>query len=318
MSDHSVNIKPEIIAEAAEWLVEIQEAPLSAKKQQVFEQWRSQSAAHQLAWQQAIQLQKCLADTPYVIKQQVLDDQGQQKYLSKFLVLVLCCSTLSIAAFYAQQQAIFADYRTAYGEQQKIILEDGTQIILNSKTAIDVQYTTTERNITLRYGEIYITTAKDQTEYHRPFKVLGKYGSIQALGTQFDVEQRKDQTQVAVLEHAVLIKNQHGQQLKLNAGQKIQFNAKQIQMAQSIEPLNYTWRNGLIVADRMSLAQFALAIEKNYGVHVEFSPELEKLIISGTYPTQDLNSLLASLGNAYHLNINHSIFGKKIKLSKID
>src|SRR5690606_29021742 len=58
-------------------------------------------------------------------------------------------------------------YRTAVGEQRKITLADGSQILLNTHTEIDVVFNESQRLIELRHGEILVTTAKDNLPVSR-------------------------------------------------------------------------------------------------------------------------------------------------------
>lgn len=314
MKQKTVQIPSHLIAEAAEWLVEIQEGQLNAEQQQKFEQWKNQSAEHQRAWQQAEQLQRYLNDVTDDVGEQIFDDHQHKKFNGKFLSIILLTAGTAITAYYAQQQAWLADQRTAYGEQRSVILEDGSKLILNSKTAIDIDFSATERNIKLHYGEIFIQTAKDQQQRPRLFKVLNQDGSILALGTQFNVAQQENQTQVAVLEHAVLIENKSGQKYQLSAGEQTQFDKQHIGTNYAINTLDFAWHHHLIVADRISLTQFSQQIEKHYGYSVEVDSALKDLIISGTYPSNDLDTLINSLSQPYKLEIKQNKFLNKIMI----
>ncbi|WZB77253.1 FecR domain-containing protein [Achromobacter insuavis] len=69
-----------------------------------------------------------------------------------------------------------ADARTATGEQRRMQLADGTRLLLNTATAVDIQYTAEQRVIWLRAGEILLTTGKDPAPVHRPFIVRTAQG----------------------------------------------------------------------------------------------------------------------------------------------
>ena len=315
-SDEQSNtrLNPKIIAEAASWLVELHSAEGDAQLQQQFQAWYQQSEAHQLAWQQAQQLQQSFKNLPRSLKQQVLDDQTP-RYLNKFMLVAVLTGSVAIAG-YTVQQHYFADYRTATGQPKHIRLEDGTRISLNGKTAIDVDYTAEHRQIRLHYGEVFVHTAAESRVQKRPFSILAKHGEVQALGTQFDVKQQAQSTQVAVLEHAVMISNAAPQPLRLQAGQATVFDSHTIATPQAIKYFDYAWKDGLIVADRMPMQQFAAEIEKYYPIKVELAPELQTLIISGTYVNNDLDALLSALAEAYHLQLGRHYFGKKVLISK--
>ncbi len=97
----------------------------------------------------------------------------------------------------------WADYRTSVGQRRRIELADGTQINLNTHTAIDVAFDGHQRLIRLREGEVLIHTGTRGG--HLPFYVETHQGRVQALGTRFTVRQLPDATRVGVLEERVEI-----------------------------------------------------------------------------------------------------------------
>jgi transmembrane sensor len=78
----------------------------------------------------------------------------------------------------------FADYSTSPGQQRQITLADGSQITLNTDSAISVDFDPQQRRIRLIAGEAYFTIAPDNG---RPFVVTTDEGEVQALGTAFDI-----------------------------------------------------------------------------------------------------------------------------------
>src|SRR5690606_11580505 len=106
--------------------------------------------------------------------------------LLKGLVLAVGGGMLSYGGYrHAHTAGWTADYRTATGEQRRSVLADGTQLQLNTASAVDVAYDANSRRLVLREGEILITTAPDPAG--RPFFVQTPQGIVQALGTRFSV-----------------------------------------------------------------------------------------------------------------------------------
>ncbi|MER1156796.1 FecR domain-containing protein, partial [Pseudomonas aeruginosa] len=48
-----------------------------------------------------------------------------------------------------------ADYLTAVGERRDLVLEDGSQVEMNTDSAVDVRYDAGQRLLRLYRGEIY-------------------------------------------------------------------------------------------------------------------------------------------------------------------
>ncbi|OEY97495.1 FecR family protein [Acinetobacter qingfengensis] len=315
MSESEIDSR--ILSEVAYWLMLMQDQPLDAEQQQQFEQWKHQSPKHQQAWQKAEKLQQRMQAVPKQISKKTLQASHQRHIPWGKLVVVLAlgCSIASMIHI-ANQQAWMADYRTPYGEQRHIQLEDGSIIILNSKTAIDIHYTAQQRQIILHYGEIFIETGKEQSHY-RPFTVLGKHGVIRSLGTQFNVDQKAQQTTVAVIEHAINVKTANQKQQKLvSEGQQVSFDNSHIQTVQTLEPNTLMWRKGLLVSNRTSLKQFAEQIHRYYGIQVEVAADSQHILISGTYSTANLERLLNNLEDTYQLHTEYNFWGNKLLIKK--
>lgn len=94
------------------------------------------------------------------------------------------------------------EINTASGEQRTLSLEDGSVVTLNTHTALRIDYSTRERNLTLESGEAVFKVAHDAS---RPFIVHTPTASVRALGTQFNVYQRATDTLVSVIEGRVQV-----------------------------------------------------------------------------------------------------------------
>lgn len=91
-------------------------------------------------------------------------------------------------------------YSTGIGEQRTVQLADGSTVELNARSAIQVQITEHERNVTLLDGQAFFRVAKDK---QRPFIVRAGDAQVRAVGTEFDVYKRQSATIVTVVEGRV-------------------------------------------------------------------------------------------------------------------
>lgn len=94
-----------------------------------------------------------------------------------------------------------ADAITATGERREVALPDGSIALLNTASAIAVDYHR-GRRIRLLRGEAAFTVAPDPAH---PFVVEAADGTVTALGTRFLVRRDGDETRVAVTEHSVRV-----------------------------------------------------------------------------------------------------------------
>ncbi len=93
-------------------------------------------------------------------------------------------------------------YATAIGQQQSTTLADGSVVLLNTNSQINVNYNNEYRNIRLLQGEVHFTVAKGAA---RPFRVYAGNGRVQAVGTAFSVYLKDNTIDVTVTEGKVVL-----------------------------------------------------------------------------------------------------------------
>ena len=112
-------------------------------------------------------------------------------------------------------------------EIRALTLPDGTRLTLSTGTAIDLRFDANARLVLLLAGEILVATAPDPAATPRPFRVRGRHGTVQALGTRFTVREDDEDARVAVFEGAVEIRPAGAPDaaIRLDAGQGSRFPA---------------------------------------------------------------------------------------------
>ncbi len=147
--------------------------------------------------------------------------------LSWFQPAVFASLIILIASFIVPQQStllqqFFSDYSTGTGEIEQHILADGSQIILDSNTALSIDYSDDQRKILLHQGRAHFTVNKDS----RPFIVASESFVIKALGTVFQVYRKTvKQTRISVQLHAVAIQDTATGQAPLTLSSGYQLDA---------------------------------------------------------------------------------------------
>jgi len=103
---------------------------------------------------------------------------------------------------FGPNRAFNEQFQTAIGEQQTINLPDGSEIVLNTSSALQVTYTRDARTIQLDRGEAYFQVASNKK---RPFSVETEKGGVTAVGTAFTVRLDADEMSVVVTEGRVAL-----------------------------------------------------------------------------------------------------------------
>ncbi|MBC7369209.1 MAG: FecR domain-containing protein [Undibacterium sp.] len=100
---------------------------------------------------------------------------------------------------------------TAVGAFEKFDLPDGSVAQLNTDSAIDTDFTPTERRVRIVRGEVFFTVTKNPA---RPFIVTAGAVAVRAVGTAFNVRRRDTAVEVLVTEGRVRVDDSHlGQSL---------------------------------------------------------------------------------------------------------
>ncbi|MCE6981900.1 hypothetical protein EI534_32060, partial [Pseudomonas frederiksbergensis] len=130
-----------------------------------------------------------------------------------------------------------------------LTLADGSQLVLDTASAVDIRFDAQQRLIRLRHGRVFLTSGKDSRQ--RPLRVETAQGLVEALGTRFSVVQREAASQVEVFEQAVRINPHQAPARRLDAGQRCQFDSHAVHATQAVASSEAAWTSGhLIVEDR--------------------------------------------------------------------
>ncbi|EIU3515324.1 FecR domain-containing protein, partial [Pseudomonas aeruginosa] len=184
-----------------------------------------------------------------------------------------------------------ADYATGVGERRRLALADGSRLELNSDTAVDVRFDAGERRLLLLRGEIQLSTGQDP----RPLHVYSAEGRLRPVGTRFDVRQFAERTRVAVHEGAVQVENHAGQGLLLPSGRQLDFDRERLGVPQPLPVGSGAWTDGMLVAAGIRLDEFLAEVARYRPGRLGCDPRIGGLRISGSYPLDDSERILAAL-----------------------
>lgn len=296
----------EVFEAAASWYVQFQADPPTLAEQKAWQLWIESDPTHLAAWNQVEQLQRHLGTLPQDFKRRALNN-GQPR--RQVLKLCLLAAGAGFVGWNVQQHTslgnVWAEYKTGIGQRRSLALADGSQIQLNTDTAIDVSFDATQRLVRLHSGEILIRTGKlgDQ----RPFFVETQHGRIQALGTRFSVHQSSGSTRVGVLEDRVSVQpgDLSTAAMILNAGESADFDRRHIGLIHPFKTAEVAWTHGqLIVLDaRLGDVLEALGRYRRGVLHCD--ARARDLRISGTFRLDSTDAVLANLQASLPIKISY-------------
>lgn len=308
------NIPAHVAQAAVEWMVTLQSRPLASGALEKWEHWRKAHPDHERAWERIETMNSRFERLSYSPAASALAhatlappaSRGRRRAMQVLAVALFTGSTawgLHTATPWPER---LADLRTARGERRILLLDDGTQLVLNTGSAVDVRFSRSERRLRLLTGEIYIATNQDPASVTRPFLVETRDGEALALGTRFSVQQYPEATRVAVFEGAVRLQpaQQTAEPRVLSAGEQADFMRTVSLPAHRIEESTPHWVDGVIVANGMRLADFLAELSRYSEAPLTCDASVAGLRISGTYPVADVGKVLDTLSAALSLRID--------------
>ena len=300
------DISPAVAQQAVSWLLEMQEGSLTAGRQKAWQLWLNGSAEHQRAWAHIQRVNQRLGGLSSPLAHATLGapQSGSRRHALKLLLLL---GAGSIAGWSLRDQIalqpLLADYNSGVGEQRKVALSDGSQIQLNTASAVDVKYDAQQRLIRLLSGEILITASADT----RPLNLLTAEGSVKVTtgNSRFNLRQLNGRTQLAVFAGVVELApgERAGTGLIVQAQQQVTFSRDAWDSVGPVDASSGAWADGMLVASRMKLSDFLGELGRYRRGRLNCDAKVANLLISGSYPLTDSERILDMLEIALPVRI---------------
>jgi transmembrane sensor len=314
-------------AEAAEWVVILEDEELSDADLERFRQWRDTSEHHQETFKRLAALWGVL-DRLEELEDLALSPSNQALKHDKPRVFALGfkgafkLAAAAAALFGIAWTALILrpspaagfeqTYATLIGEQSEVSLPDGSELVLNTASQIEVQFTDESRNVVLVSGEAFFDVASDPA---RPFSVYANGGAVRAIGTAFSVRLRDDKIDVAVSEGQVALFSAAANldpvatstflpasaepMIELVAGQQVVFK-ETIETIDTVDEAalfkKLSWRDGMLSFSGDPLSEMIEEVSRYTETEIEIADEaLRSLPIAGYFRAGEVDSVLEAV-----------------------
>ena len=357
-----LNDPKQINEEAADWLIRLDgDTPLSASEVETLVAWMNRSPVHRDKLHQLAQMWDKLniltelavplnqrTKTPSASGWRLFSGGGEARGEG---VLAMPSSVMAMAATLVVTVALlFATgvfsvaldktngrYSTAIGKQQSLPLADGSQLILNTGSTIDVRFNDQYRDIILLQGEVHFDVAKNK---EKPFRVFAGKGRVQAVGTAFTVYRVNNQAvDVTVTEGKVALASVEQTSLAspsdpvpanppaenlgtLMAGQGASISTDKNPEGSAVldnvaiyteEELQrrLAWHKGMLLFSGEPLAEVVEKISRYTELEIIIPQQKVRAIaVGGQFPVGDTESMLDVLEATFALNIERGAQGR--------
>ncbi|MFJ2690965.1 FecR domain-containing protein [Pseudomonas sp. NPDC087336] len=292
------------IGAASRWYARLRSGIATEADLAAWNDWLGADPAHRQAWQRMIDVGEQMASVPGSLAAPALRgaDRSRRQVLRSVLVLVSAGSLGWLGWQSETSRNLFADFRTAVGERREFRLADGSVLLLNTDTSVNLRFDGHQRVLELLRGEIQVTTAVDPLQ--RPFKVLTRHAEVLALGTRFIVRSDEQGGGVAVIEKAIEVRSAGaGSTVRVDAGQSLDFDGHSLGGVRRNDASVGAWQQGSIIAINRPLAELMADLSRYRPGVLRCDPRIAQLKVSGAFPIDDTDLALAALESGFSLRI---------------
>lgn len=314
--DDGVVLDARIVEQAVAWYVRRASGLPLPEADAAFMAWHAAHPDHARAWQRLQSMGGLLRGStdrvPAPLARAALAQaQGVPR---RRLLKTLAWAGIGGSALYLVQDEVpwrsqlaraLADTRTATGERRDLVLADGTRLLLNTATAVDIRFDAQRRLIVLQAGEIRVVTAHDPPG--RPFMVSTRDGTLTPVGTRFTV--RRDEvlddaqgsTRLAVEQGAVQIRVASAastEPVLVRAGEQARFTRGAVDARAPLDEAAQSWTDGKLSAERMRLADLLIELGRYRPGRLSCDSAVADLRVTGVWSLADVEAtdrVLASL-----------------------
>ena len=189
------------------------------------------------------------------------------------------------------------DFTSKINSQETVLLPDDSKVILaqNSKFQFNNWFWSFDRTTKL-FGKAYFDVDKGKT-----FTVKTDLGTVQVLGTRFDVESRDSIFKVVCYEGSVKVTSLENE-IILEKDQFVVFqNGHKVEQSNVYidEP---DWISTTNVFKDAPLSEVILQLEKNYTIEIDISKLNQNKRFTGSLPSDSLSLALDILVKTYQIN----------------
>jgi transmembrane sensor len=311
-SDSDRMVPNAVLQRAAAWMARLWADDASDAERAECLRWRSAHPDHENAWRQLHVMEDTLHRVPKTFARASWLSSPPASFGRRRILAWLGGGFITAAAGLAaldsdRGKGLFADFSSATGEIRRLVMEDGTVVILNTLSAINVRFSGAERRIVLLCGEIMVATADESRPTRRPVRVQSRHGMVQGVHSRFSVALHGDSTHVTVFDGAVDLQPRDASlaRRRLDRGARADISETVFRPISPATDADGSWSEGLVIAERMQVGEFVALIARYRHGLVQCDPSIRNLEVTGIYSLRDTQRTLATLAGVLPIKVTY-------------
>ncbi|MGE8407952.1 MAG: FecR family protein [Pseudomonas sp.] len=294
MTDHDVLDDDALFDQASGWYYRLRAEDASARDQADFAAWLALGPAQRQAWDEVSALLGALREPARQVReaQRARWRRPRLRVWASAAAVLLAVGLLSLYSPWPDRWR--ADYATATGESRNLTLADGSQLQLNTDSAVQIDLRPNERRVTLLRGEAWFEVSADAA---RPFVIRSGEGWVKVVGTRFSVARQGAQTRVRVAQGKVQVSADGEQTVLLEPGRAVDYQGGRLGAVRDFDAAaEFAWRQRQLVFRQQSLAEVVDELNRYWpGEVLVFGDALRQRKVSGVFEIDKPEAVLKAL-----------------------
>lgn len=292
-----------VVDEALNWFTLLRNREPDADTRRAFALWLMQSPRHEDEFRnlEAIWGSKSFIEA---VRSLPVDPAIRRPRLSRWTIRVAAAAAVVLFAaglwqYPSLKIAWQADHMTATGDQSTIQLPDGSSMILNTASAVALDFEAGRRSVKLLRGEAFFDVRHDP---EHPFVVTANFAEVVVRGTAFSVRTENAEDDV-VLERGLVQVSclcDRSDKAELHPGEAVSVSATAVSSVRSADPSrSLAWREGRIAFEDARLGVVLDELRRYHGGQiVVIDDRVNRLVVTGNYRLDNVEGAIRTLADA--------------------
>jgi len=308
----------DIRAHARGWLAWVDAGHKCPQKQKQFEDWLCADPRHRAtyirleqSWRRADQLSRLLSENRAAYDPGIADrlfwklwHQPQRMVAGAATLTVVAIAVAVVLT--GQRTPQWQDFSSALGAVRTVPLSDGSKIVLNTQTKIQVRLTSAGSYVRIVQGEALFEV---NGVPNKPFTVEVGRAKLKVLGTKFSVRLNEN-SEIDVLMSAGRVKVEGPKEDVLEVGDEALFRDSSVQIrhpGKTAVEHRLAWINGEIIFDGVTLEEAILEMNRYNSWQIKVADaRTGALRVGGSYKTTAPRDFVTTLEKAFEIQAIYS------------
>ncbi|WP_336603780.1 DUF4880 domain-containing protein [Bordetella sp. 02P26C-1] len=290
--------------QANHWLSLLRSGQATEQDYAAFRAWRDADPAHLQAWKNlAMRVDGSSFEQIHDGFGSVADAVRPERSRRRFLAAAAACSVVGAAAYAGNEiyplRNLLSDASTGFGERRRYTLSDGSHLLLDARSAVDLNFTQSLRQLTLQSGAVAVSAVDEA----RPFLTITPEGMIRSGGARYMVRKQTFRTLVVAHNAPIAVETLSGMRTVLEPGMGIRFDSERLGEPSRELANRAAWEQGRIIAQGATLSEVLNALRPYYFGALRVTTSAGGLPVFGEYSLDDVEGTLQTMAEQLPISI---------------